>query len=92
MKITLGITESYTHEGFLIVKPYIKDVLNFIGLSVENGGGHSIGVVVDVIGRIDDPRLVVRLYNRDLGELVASRKETLYCAISPRKPKKRGRR
>jgi RNA-binding protein len=74
----LGFAETYTKDGFLIVKPYIKNVLRSLGSSVLDNSGKKIGIVTDVIGLVDDPRLVVKLYSRELGEQLVNKRERLY--------------
>lgn len=83
----LGITEIWTKNGYLIVKPYVKDVLKYVGAVVYDSSGRRIGVVTDVIGRVDNPRIVTRLDHRDLGELLFSRKERIYVSLSRRRNK-----
>jgi len=87
----LGIAETYTCSGYLVVKPYIKNVLRAIYSEVFDSSGRKVGRVVDVIGGVDDPRLVVKLFDRDFGELLASRHERLYYQImrEGKKPAKR---
>lgn len=83
----LGLAETYTKEGYLLIKPHVKNVLRYIGAVVHNSTGRNIGVIVDIIGRVEDPRLVVRLEHRDLGEILATRKERIYYTF-PRKPRR----
>ncbi|MEM0045723.1 MAG: RNA-binding protein [Desulfurococcaceae archaeon] len=87
----LGITENWTKNGHLIVRPYVKDVLKYVGAIVYDSSGRRVGVVTDVIGRVDNPRIVAKLDCRDLGELLLSRKERLY-ALLPRERRGRGGR
>lgn len=74
----LGVSETWTKEGYLVAKPYISEVLRVVGSLVYDDSGHRIGRVVDVIGKTSDPRLVVKLEHPDMGELLVSRKERLY--------------
>jgi RNA-binding protein len=74
----LGFPETWTKDGLLVVKPYVKNVLGCLGSIVLSDSGIKIGVVTDVIGRVDDPRLVVKLYNREIGEMLVTRRERLY--------------
>ncbi|MEM0003988.1 MAG: RNA-binding protein [Desulfurococcaceae archaeon] len=83
----LGITDIYSRGGYLIVKPYVNQVLRCVGAIVHDSVGRKVGVVVDVIGRVNDPRLVVKIENHELGELLAHRKEKLYFTFQ-RKPKR----
>lgn len=74
----LGFPETYTKDGLLVVKPHTKNVLECLGSIVLDSSGRKIGVVTDVIGRVDNPRVIVRLYSRELGELLVTRQERLY--------------
>lgn len=86
----LGVVETYTKDGYLIVKPYIKDVLRTVRHEALDSSGRKIGVVVDVIGRVDDPRIVVKLSDRDLAEFYAKRYERLYYVVEKRGRRKTG--
>lgn len=74
----LGFAEHSVKEGYLVVKPYISDVLKVVGLVVFDSSSRRVGRVVDVIGKVSDPRIVVKLDNPDLGLLLSSRRERLY--------------
>lgn len=74
----LGIAESWIKDGYLVVKPIVSNPQLFLGVVVHDSQGHRIGKVSDVIGRTDDPRIVVKLDHRELGELIATRKERVY--------------
>jgi len=84
----LGIAESWTKDGYLLIKPYLRDVLSCVGAVVYDSSSRRIGVVVDVIGRVSDPRVVAKLDHVDLGELVASRRDRVYYTTL--KHRKRG--
>ena len=81
----LGVPETHTRSGYLVVKPYVKNVLECLGSTVFDSIGRRVGVVTDVIGRVDDPRVVVRLDNRDLGELLVTKQERLYFVKKTRR-------
>lgn len=83
----LGITEIWTKNGYLIVKPYVRDVLKYVGATVYDSSGRRVGIVTDIIGRVDNPRIITKLDHRDLGELLFSRKERLYVSL----PRERGK-
>ncbi|MEM1639236.1 MAG: hypothetical protein QXJ69_04065 [Desulfurococcaceae archaeon] len=74
----LGIADIYNKEGYLLIKPHVGQVLKYVGAEVHDSMGRKIGRVIDVIGRTDDPRLVVKLNYRDIGEFLANRKERVY--------------
>jgi len=84
----LGVPETYSKEGYIVVKPLVKNVLECLGSFVFNDSGRKVGVVTDIIGRVDDPRVVVKLDNRDLGEFLVSRRERLYFAKKARREKR----
>lgn len=60
----LGIVEASTRDGFIVVKPVSRDVLKLVNSSVYDDNYRRIGRVVDVIGRVDDPRVIVKLENK----------------------------
>lgn len=74
----LGIAESWVKDGYLVVKPVVSNPLMYLGVVVYDSQGHRIGRVSDIIGRVNDPRIVVRLDYRELGELIALRKDRVY--------------
>lgn len=74
----LGFVEHSVKDGYLIIKPYMSDVLRVVGLVVFDSSSRRVGRVVDVIGKVSDPRIVVKLDNPDLGPLLSSRRERLY--------------
>lgn len=78
----LGIVEVATRDGYLVVKPLTRRVLRHVSKVVHDSNGRRVGVVVDIIGRVDDPRIVVKLDHRDLGELLVNRRERLYYTTS----------
>ena len=84
----LGIPEIYSKDGYVVVKPLVKNVLKCLGSLVFNNSGRRVGIVTDIIGRIDDPRVIVKLDNKDLGEFLVSRRERLYFAKKVRKEKR----
>jgi len=84
----LGIPEIYSKDGYVVVKPLVKNVLECLGSLVFNNSGRRVGIVTDIIGRIDDPRVIVKLDNKDLGEFLVSRRERLYFAKKVRKEKR----
>jgi len=84
----LGIPEIYSKDGYVVVKPLIKNVLECLGSLVFNNSGRRVGIVTDIIGRIDDPRVIVKLDNKDLGEFLVSRRERLYFAKKVRREKR----
>jgi RNA-binding protein len=74
----LGIPEVYTRSGYLVVKPLVTEVLRVIGGIVYDIHGRRVGQVVDVIGKVEDPRFLVKLEHRDLGEIIVAKQEKLY--------------
>jgi RNA-binding protein len=84
----LGIPETYSKKGYVIVKPLVKNVLECLGSLVFNDSGRRVGVVTDIIGRVDDPRVVVKLDDRDLGEFLVSRRERLYFTKKAKREKR----
>lgn len=85
----LGITETRTKNGYLVIKPCVRDVLKYVGAVVYDSSGYRVGVVTDIVGRVDNPRIVAKLDHRDLGELLFSRKERLYASLPRERSKGR---
>lgn len=85
----LGMVETSTRDGFLIVKPSTRDVLKLVNSSVYDENNRRIGRIVDVIGRVDDPRVVVKLESKGLAP---SSTILYYYLASQRKHKRGGRR
>ncbi|MEM3345892.1 MAG: RNA-binding protein [Desulfurococcaceae archaeon] len=83
----LGIVETFTKDGYLIVKPHVKSVLETMYRDVFDSSGRKLGTVIDVIGRVDNPRIVVKLLDKELGEFLAVRKERVYYSVQRRKVK-----
>lgn len=84
----LGIAENWIKDGYLLVKPSVTEPLSYLGALVHDSHGHKIGRVVDIIGRVDDPRIIVKLDYRELGELIAMRKDRVYYSIHRKQKKK----
>lgn len=84
----IGYSELVSKNGYLIAKPYSKDVVKTVGLNVYDVLGRRVGIIVDVIGRVDNPRLVIKLLDIRIGELLASRREPLYYVFSRQRRKK----
>lgn len=84
----LGVAETYTRDGYLVVKPHVKNVSRIVYSNVVDSSGRRVGVVIDVIGRVDDPRIVVKLADRDLAEFYVKRKERLYYTTRKGESKK----
>ncbi|MEM4718164.1 MAG: RNA-binding protein [Desulfurococcaceae archaeon] len=84
----LGIAENWIKDGYLLVKPSIGRPLSLLGAIIHDSNGHRIGRVVDIIGRVNDPRIVVKLDYRELGELIAIRKDPVYYSIQRKEMKR----
>lgn len=84
----LGTAETHTRDGYLVVKPHVKDVLRTMYCDVVDSSGRKVGIIIDVIGRVDDPRIVVKLADRDLAEFYVKRKERLYYATRRKESRK----
>ena len=84
----LGIAENYTRDGYLVVKPYVKNPLRLMYLDVLDSAGRIIGRIIDIIGKVEDPRIIVKLVDRDLGEFLTSRRERLYYTVTRRRGRK----
>ncbi|MEM1628403.1 MAG: H/ACA ribonucleoprotein complex subunit GAR1/NAF1 [Desulfurococcaceae archaeon] len=58
----LGVVETVVKDGYLVVKPILpRNVLKTFRAIVFDEKKRRIGKVMDIIGRVDDPRIVVKL-------------------------------
>jgi len=83
----LGVVETRTGDGFLVVKPFTRNVLHLVNSSVYDEEYRKIGKVVDVIGNTSDPRIVVKLDRHDI-----SPSPILYYHVERTGKTRRGRR
>lgn len=56
----LGVLSNLYRGKLLIVKPLVKDVLSSYGTYVYDKNLNKVGTVVDIIGNVNDPRIVVK--------------------------------
>ncbi|MCY0868053.1 MAG: RNA-binding protein [Desulfurococcus sp.] len=80
----LGFIEVALRSGLLVVKPRGVDVTRLLNSPVYDESYRRVGRIVDVIGRVDDPRVIVKL---ESGAQVSS--SLLYYSA---REKRRGRR
>jgi len=66
----LGFIEVVGRSGFLIVKPSVEVKGELIGSLVYDSNLRRLGKIVDVIGRVDDPRVVVKLESKGLASTI----------------------
>lgn len=84
----LGVVETIVKDGYLVVKPVIaKNVLRTFRAIVLDEKGKRIGRVMDIIGRVDDPRIIVKLEKNALIELIVSGRQLYF--LEKRKGEKR---
>ncbi|MEZ0394350.1 MAG: RNA-binding protein [Desulfurococcaceae archaeon] len=62
----LGLVETQTKDGYIVVRPSIRDPLEALNLYAFDENARRIGKIVDVIGRTDDPRLVIKAESQAL--------------------------
>ena len=61
----MGFVEVVGKNGILVVRPSVNVREDLIGSLVYDSNLRRLGKVVDIIGRVDDPRLIVKLESRD---------------------------
>ncbi|WP_440059873.1 H/ACA ribonucleoprotein complex subunit GAR1 [Thermogladius sp. 4427co] len=66
----LGIIEVIGREGFLVIKPSIGVREDLIGSRVYDSNLRRLGKIVDIIGRVEDPRIIVKLESKDLAATI----------------------
>lgn len=81
----LGVLNNVFHGKLLIVKPFVKDVLSTYGAYVYDSNSNKIGVVVDIIGNVNDPRVIVK---PDKDDVVGNLQ--LFSILYFDKPRRRG--
>ncbi|ADI32304.1 H/ACA ribonucleoprotein complex subunit GAR1 [Staphylothermus hellenicus] len=59
-----------TKDNMLIVKSYVKDPRRLVGAIVYDSSLRRIGRIVDVIGRVDQPHVVVKPENKEILDFV----------------------
>ncbi|MEM0377885.1 MAG: RNA-binding protein [Thermosphaera sp.] len=88
----LGRVHQVTRDGNVILVSEVADASKTLGFSVYDENMRRVGRVVDIIGRVEDPRIVVKLENP---EVVASIHPGSFYYFQPpveRKPRRAGRR
>ncbi|MCI4462267.1 MAG: RNA-binding protein [Thermogladius sp.] len=66
----MGFIETVGRGGILIVKPSVEVKGELIGSLVYDSNLRRLGKIVDVIGRVDDPRVVVKLESKELASTI----------------------
>jgi RNA-binding protein len=84
----LGFIEIIGRSGILIVKPSVEVRGELIGSLVYDSNLRRLGKIVDVIGRVDDPRVVVKLESKELASTI--RDYNVYYQPGKRGEYKRG--
>jgi len=87
----LGRVEQVTRDGDLVISCETHDAPRIIGLSVYDEEMRRIGRIVDLIGRIEEPRAVVKLENPEIASTIKPGTLYYYKPVSEGKPK-RGKR
>ncbi len=86
----LGNIRSVTRDGVLVVKPVelpSGDYRGLVGAIVYDSSSRRIGRIVDLIGRVESPYVVVRAESRAVLDEI---EEPLYY-YKPKPPRRRGR-
>ena len=86
----LGLLHSKARNGLLVVKSMVKNPVKVIGAIVYDRDMNRIGLVTDVIGRVDEPFLIVK---PDAPEKIEDLEinSILYYYIPQRRRSRRGR-
>ncbi|WP_434730920.1 RNA-binding protein [Thermogladius sp. KZ2Tp1] len=66
----LGFVEVVGKNGILVVRPSVNVREDLIGSLVYDSNLRRLGKVVDIVGRVDDPRVIVKLESRDLASTI----------------------
>ncbi len=85
----LGTIVSKTKAGLIVVKSQLKDPRRIVGAIVYDKYMKRIGKIVDVMGPVDSPYVVVKPDSKEIVDLIES--GYLYYYIE-RKSRKRGGR
>ncbi len=88
----LGEIVVKTRDKLLIVKSKLRDPRRIVGAIVYDRDLRRIGKVVDVIGRIDKPYVVVKPDNKDIVDYIEPGPVYYYVEKRPlRRARRRGR-
>jgi len=89
----LGILHVKARNGLLVLKSLVKNPVKTINAVVYRSSTERVGVVVDVIGRVDEPYIVVKPDDPALVEVLEP-STVLYYHVPRRKGVRRrpGRR
>jgi len=85
----LGTIVSKTKTGLIVVKSQLKDPRRIVGAIVYDKDMKRVGKIVDVMGPIDSPYVVVKPDSKEIADLIES--GYLYYYIE-RRPRRRGRK
>lgn len=87
----LGVVDVVSEKNFVIVKSFVKGdaLLSALNSSVYSSDFKRIGKVVDIIGSVEEPKVVVKL---EAEGIKPEPGEVLYYYKEERAPRKRGRR
>ncbi|ABN70341.1 snoRNP protein GAR1 [Staphylothermus marinus F1] len=66
----LGEIVTKTKDNLLIVKSYVKDPRRLVGALVYDSSLRRIGRIVDVIGRVDQPHVVVKPESKEILDFI----------------------
>ncbi len=86
----LGILYNRSREGLLLIKTKIKNPEKLVGAIVYSEDMKRVGRITDIIGRVDEPYIVVKPESLEFAELL-EKNSILYYYIPRRRGKRRGR-
>ncbi len=84
----LGRVANVTKDGLIIVESILKDPRRIVGSQVYDSDIRLIGKIVDVIGRVDSPYVVVKPHTRELVEEVEPGSILYYRIVEKRRGKR----
>ncbi|WP_048192784.1 H/ACA ribonucleoprotein complex subunit GAR1 [Pyrolobus fumarii] len=87
----LGVVLHATRNGYIVVKPEDTKQLPPLGIPVyDRELRKKYGTILDVIGPVDNPLIVVKPESKEILKTVKSGEELYY--VPPRPPRRRKRR
>ncbi len=90
----LGRVSKITRDGLILVESILKDPRRLVGQQVYDPDLKVLGRIVDVIGRVESPYVVIKPLSSDIISLVEVG-STIYYRTARKKPRRkpgRGRR
>ncbi len=87
----LGRVFNKTRNGLIVVQSLLKDPRRLVGASVYDEDLKKIGKVIDVIGRVDSPYVVVKPIAHEYAEFIELG-SNVYYRVERKKTKRYGKK